>query len=104
MNMVELQKKLTAASRAQAPDERVPYAFEKRVVALIQARAGVDRWAFWAQGLWRAAVMCVAVAIVAGAMLYFMDSSTPGKGGDLSQEFVNTLLATADQPDFSQMP
>lgn len=104
MNIDELQKKLTAAARAQAPDERVPYAFEKRIVALVKARRGTDRWAFWARGLWRAAVTCVAVAIVVGAISYFVLPSTPENGGDLSQEFENTLLASLDQPDVSQIP
>jgi anti-sigma-K factor RskA len=104
MKIDELQKKLTAAARMQAPDDRVPYAFEKRIVALVKARGAVDRWAFWAQGLWRAAVMCVAVAAVVSAVSYFVLSPAPDSAGDLSQEFENTLLASADQLDVSQMP
>ena len=45
MNLAELHNKLIAVARLQKPDERVPYAFEKRITALIAARAVVDRWA-----------------------------------------------------------
>ena len=64
MNLAELQKKLIAAARLNPPDDRVPYAFEKRIMALIAARTGADRWVFWTRGLWRAAASCVAVAVV----------------------------------------
>lgn len=103
MNLVELQKKLTAAARLQPADERVPYAFEKRVMALIAERAGADRWAAWSRGLWRAAISCVVVALVLGALSWFMPSA-PDNTNDLSQAFENTLLASADQPDNSTMP
>ena len=41
MNVAELQNKLVAAARLSAPDDRVPYAFEKRIMAQIAARAVV---------------------------------------------------------------
>jgi anti-sigma-K factor RskA len=103
MNPVELQKKLTAAARLQKPDERVPYAFEKRIMALIEVRVLTDRWAGWARGLWRAAMAGVAVATVVVAVSYF-GSSTRDRGVDLSQDFENTLLASAEQQDVSAMP
>ena len=100
MNLAELQKKLIAAARLNPPDDRVPYAFEKRITALIAARAGADRWVFWTRGLWRAAASCVAVAVVCGAVSLFMPA-TADNGNDLSQEFENTLLASVDQADVS---
>lgn len=104
MNVAELRQKLIAAARCQAPDERVPYAFEKRVMALIEARAMADRWSVWSKGLWRAAASCVAIAAVAVTVSFFMFDSPSENKDDLSQEFVNTLLASADQPDMSLMP
>ena len=100
MNLAELQKKLIAAARLNPPDDRVPYAFEKRITALIAARSGADRWMFWTHGLWRAAASCVAVAVVCGAVSLFMPA-TADNGNDLSQEFENTLLASVDQADVS---
>lgn len=98
MNLVELQKKLTAAARLQPADDRVPYAFEKRVMALLAARNGADRLPVWTRGLWRAAISCLVVALVCGALSWFMPGATnPGASKDLSQDFENALLASADQ-------
>ena len=97
MNLIELQKKLIAAARLNPPSDHVPYAFEKRITALIAVRAVADRWAFWTRGLWRAAASCVAVAVVFGAVSLFVPSSDNSK--DLSQDFENTLLASVDQGD-----
>jgi anti-sigma-K factor RskA len=98
MNLVELEKKLIEAARLKQPDERVPYAFEKRIMAQLAARNGVERLAFWVRSLWRAAALCVAVAVVFGGISLFLPA-TPDNIGDLSQDFENTLLASADQPD-----
>jgi len=98
MNLAELQKKLVAAARLGTPDDRVPYAFEKRIMAQIAAQAGAERWVFWTQGLWRAAGACVVVAVVFGAVSLFAPV-TPDNANDLSQDFENTLLASVDQSD-----
>ena len=95
MNPTELQTKLIVAARLQKPDDRVPYAFEHRVMALIAARKVVDRWAF---GLWRAALSCAAVAVVCGTLSVFLPASVDSRP-DLSQDFENTLLASLDQGD-----
>jgi hypothetical protein len=97
-NIAELQRKLTAAARLQTPDDRVPYAFEKRIMALIAGRVVVSGRILWARGLWRAAVSCVALAAVCGAVLFFTPA-TADTGNDLSQDFENTLLASVDQAD-----
>jgi len=103
MKLGDLQNKLTAAARLQAPDERVPYAFEKRISALIAARTMPDCLTLWTRGLWRAAVSCVMVAVVCGVLSLMAPSSSEGIQ-DLSQDFENTLLASIDQPDTSTMP
>ena len=95
MNLAELQKKLTAAARLSPPDDRVPYAFEKRIMALIAERAVATRRIFWARGLWRAAVSCVALAVVCGTVSLLAPDVTDN-GNDLSQDLENTLLASAD--------
>jgi hypothetical protein len=98
MNVAELQRKLTAAARHQTPDERVPYAFEKRIMALIAERAAISGHVLWARGLWRAAVSCVALAAVCGAVSIFTPAAADNSN-DLSQDFENTLLASVDQAD-----
>jgi hypothetical protein len=96
MNVNELQRKLIAAARANTPDDRVPYAFEKRIMALIPAVAPSDNVAVWVRGLWQAAVSCAVVALLCGAWAFF---NPDGGSDDLSQNFENTLLASVDQSD-----
>lgn len=98
MNHAELQEKLTAAARLSPPDARVPFAFEKRIMALIAARKVANHWVFWTRGLWRAAASCVAVAVACGTISLFLPATTDS-GNDLSQDFENTLLASVDQGD-----
>jgi hypothetical protein len=98
MNIAELQQQLISAARKQAADDRVPYAFEKRIVALVAGRAAESGRLLWARGLWRAAVSCVVLAVICGVFSLFTPVGTD-TGNDLSQDFENTLLASVDQPD-----
>jgi hypothetical protein len=63
MRIDELQAKLLAAARALPPSGQAPYAFEKRVMAALQAEPALDPWALWSRLLWRAAAPCVAVMV-----------------------------------------
>jgi hypothetical protein len=98
MNLAELQKKLIAAARANVPGDHVPYAFEKRVTALLASRVAPQNLDLWVRGLWRAAVSCVAVSLLCGVWAVFTPTITTSST-DLSQEFENTLLASVDQGD-----
>ncbi len=102
MNVVELQKKLIAAARANPPREQVPYAFEKRVTALIASRAAARNLNLWVHGLWRAAISCVAITLLFGAWAFFNPSTGTAATDDLSQNFESTLLASVDQGDQAQ--
>ncbi len=97
IDRLSLQRKLIAAARANPPGEGVPYAFEKRVMALLIART-TDHLAVWVRGLWQAAVSCVAVALLLGVWAFFNPSASTN-ADDLSQNFENTLLASVDQSD-----
>ena len=101
MNIAELQRKLLAAARAQAPADHVPYAFEKRVAALLASRTPAARWVLWTRGLWQAAASCVAVALLLGAWVWF-SPKTASNSNDLAQNFENTLLAALDPNDQAQ--
>ena len=93
MNLARLQRKLIAAAQANPPSDRVPYAFEKRILARLAARPVVDDWALWARALWRAAAP---IMLLLGAWSFFdPQGSTPAN--DLSQELEKTLLAAVDQ-------
>ena len=97
MNHDELQAKLIGAARRQTPDDRVPYRFEKRVMALIAARKAVNRWSY---GLWRAALSCTVVAVASGILSTCLPP-TADSSKDLSQELENTLLASVEQNDIA---
>jgi len=98
MNLAELQNKLIAAARADVPDDRVPYAFEKRITALLASRVAPQNLELWVRGLWRAAVSCVVISLLLGAWA-FLNPAQPAGADDLSQNFVTTLLASVDQND-----
>ncbi|MEJ0088519.1 MAG: hypothetical protein WDM80_01970 [Limisphaerales bacterium] len=102
MNLDELQKKLIAAGRTHAPRDEVPYAFEKRITALLASRIAPDNMRLWVHGLWRAAVSCVAITLLFGAWAMFNPAASPSTADDLSSNFESTLLASVDQND--QMP
>jgi hypothetical protein len=95
MNLAKLEQKLVAAARANPPSDRVPYAFEKRILARLATRPPADGWELWGRALWRAAAPCVAIMLLLGAWSFFARSSAPAS--DLSQDLEQTLLAAADQ-------
>lgn len=102
MNLVELQKKLLVAARANVPGDQVPYAFEKRITALLASRVAAENMNLWVRGLWRAAVSCVAITLLLGAWAVLNPATTATTSDDLSQNFENTLLASVDQNDQAQ--
>ena len=96
MNLTQLERKLIAVARANPPSERVPYAFEKRILARLAARPMLDRWELWGRALWRAAAPCIAIMLLLGAWALFAPPpNTPTN--DLSQQLEQTLLAAVDQ-------
>jgi anti-sigma-K factor RskA len=98
MNLEHLQKKLLAAARATPPDDRVPYAFEQRILARLAERPATDVAALWARALWRAAVPCVAVTLLFATLSFVFVSSdtTTAANDDVSEQFEQALLASVD--------
>lgn len=104
MKLDELQKKLLAAAKASPSADRVPLAFEKRVLANLKSRPVVDLSAFWARALWRAAIPCVALTVILAALSFVPATnnnvaiiSNGTSETDLSQVFEQTLLAASEQ-------
>ena len=95
MNLSELHRKLIAAARTTPADERVPYAFEKRIMARLAGKVALDPWGLWGRAFSRAAVLCVAFMLVMAAGSYFVPS-TSGNSETLSQDVEQTLFAAVD--------
>ena len=68
MNLDELHKELIAAARSRPLADRVPHTFEKRVMAALREPPAPDEGEGWARGLWRAALACLALMLLLGAL------------------------------------
>jgi hypothetical protein len=97
MNLDNLRSKLIAAARTAQPSERVPYAFEKRIMARLAESARVDLLGAWSAALWRGAVMCLAIVVLSSA--WSLWSSRRHTDGDFSQEFETAVFASAGSTD-----
>ena len=95
MNLDALHKKLIAAARSNPPGDRVPYAFEKRILAHLNAQPAPDPWTLWGRALWRAAAPCVAVTLLLAAWTML---SVNGHNSNVSfaQDLDHTVLASVD--------
>jgi hypothetical protein len=105
MNLESLRQKLLAAARSQPPADRVPYAFEQRVLARLERPPLGDVVADWAQALWRAAAPCLAIALLLSIWSFvatqgLLTHANGAQPEDLAQHFEQTMLAavTADEP------
>ncbi|MEY4089809.1 MAG: hypothetical protein RJB55_2080 [Verrucomicrobiota bacterium] len=103
MNLNQLNQKLIAAARHQPPSDRVPYAFEKRIMAHLATCPVPDLLTLWGQALSRAAFSYAAVMLLIGASAFYLTSETPAgnpaTGSELSQDLQDTLLAAVDLAD-----
>jgi hypothetical protein len=99
MNLESLRQKLLAAARACPPDDHVPYAFEKRIMAHLESKPALDFGALWARALWRAAAPCVAVSLLLLGALSFVGSETSSMGDESSPDLEETMLAVIDQSE-----
>lgn len=97
MNRDSLHDKIIRVAQNNSPDHRVPYAFEKRVMARILARVP-DKWAALDRVVWWAAGACSAVALSMGVW-----ASLPGSPAEnthsFSTQLEQTILASVSEPD-----
>ena len=93
MDLLETYRKVIAAARAIGPDERVPYAFERRVMARLAGARVLDFWDLWGRALSRAAVCCVALMLLLAIGSFMLPA---GSADSLPQDVERTLLSAAD--------
>ena len=86
-----------AAARTSPPADRVPYAFEKRIMARLAQPHSLDLLGLWARALWRAVVPCVAASVLLGVWS-FWEGNNSSAASDFPKEFETAVLIAADQP------
>ena len=96
MNLGKLHETLVQAARTSPPSERVPFAFEQRILARLRATPLPEPGVLWARALWRSAALCFCIMVLLGAWVRLAPPRNPAPG-DFSQELENTLLAASDQ-------
>jgi anti-sigma-K factor RskA len=95
MNINLLSQKLLRAAKASTPSDHVPYAFEKRVLAHIQATPISDAMTLWVRALWRAALPCLAITVVLFGWAIASPGQAPSSGtANLSAALETTLMAS----------
>jgi hypothetical protein len=95
MNLATLHAKLIAAARSQRPAEQVPYAFEKRVMARLEAGAVEDAWSLWGKALWRGAFACMTVAVALS--IWSLQANGDASEGLPDYDLESTMVAPAEQ-------
>jgi hypothetical protein len=100
MNWAALERTLWRAARAAPPDDRVPYAFEQRVMARLKALEPVDPWRLWTRVWWRASIPCVAISLLLGLWWVGMgrELADAGLAGDLEAVVYAGLTQPTESP------
>ena len=93
MNLENLHNKLITAARATQADDRVPYAFEKRVMARLADSVRVDLLGAWSAALWRGALACLVVTMLSGA--WMLSTETHPDSPEFAHEFSAAVFASA---------
>ena len=90
-------ERLLTQTREIPANDRVPYAFEKRIMAHIKEAptALADVWSVWAQSLWKAMVPCLAVLVMVAV---WMKAPTDGTGATTPQDNVAPVVANFEAP------
>ncbi len=100
MNTAKLHEKIIAAARRIPVDDRVPFAFEQRIMARLRRRPAADRWAVWVRCFWQAAVPCIGLTAVLCALAFTTRHAGPNSGLlPLSEQFETAVYAAMDYPE-----
>lgn len=97
MNLDHLHNKLITAARATPADDRVPYAFEKRVLARLAEGVRVDLLSAWSTALWRGALACLVITMLSGAWLLWTEQQPDQP--EFAHDFSAAVFASAGSTD-----
>jgi hypothetical protein len=95
MKLSELQRELIEAARRQTPNDAVPYAFEKRVMARIRSMPAVSAWSLWGRLLWKAAASSVVITVLCG--VWSFSSIKHSEAENFSTAFETAVYASFNQ-------
>ncbi len=90
MDLEKIIDRLFESARHQPVSERVPYAFEKRIMARLKVEKAVDPLTFWSRALWKAVAPCMAAACLVAGIASFSGPKAPP--GNLSLSFENSVI------------
>ena len=98
MNSERLYQKLIATARKDVPSDRVPVAFEQRLMAHIRRAPSEDATIFWAAGLWRAVLPSMALLGIAGALHFQNPADIDGVAdiGSGSDELESVMVGSLE--------
>jgi hypothetical protein len=88
--------KLIRIARNTPPDERVPYAFEKRIMARLAEARRTDPLAWWASRLWKAAGPCLIVTVLVYSWAFMAPDSSAVGEVDLSGDLEKVVYASME--------
>jgi hypothetical protein len=95
MNLLDLERKMIAAAKADPPSDRVPHAFERRIMAHLAPCATPDPWTPWARVWWRATTPCLAITLLLGAWTFVAGLLTE-HSASLATDLESTVYAAID--------
>jgi hypothetical protein len=87
MNQPDFQRKFYKAAARLPEQDRVPYAFEKRIMANLDAMV-TDVRAVWGRFLWRAVAPCLGVMLVTTIL-----TSVTGETESFAPDLESAVLA-----------
>ncbi len=91
----DIYDRFVQTARRVPSDERVPFGFERRIMAHLHDQPALDPLSFWVLGLWRAAVPCLAVMLLITAWSSLIVSSSASAQ---SESIGTELQLTMTQP------
>lgn len=95
MDLEKLENKLIQAARHEPENDRVPYAFEKRIMAQLSGSRPQSPLAIWNVALWRAAAACLLVSVLLSFWSANSASFTTASPEPLTLE--RTVVAMAEE-------
>lgn len=101
MDYEKLRCQLLEAARRNPPSDRVPFAFERRVMAHLPAIANphASGLVFWTRGFWRAALSGVAAATLMMGSLGVVSERGTDDGDSVSAEALEEALLAPAQAE-----